>query len=55
MKQEYNKYTSVDFDVWKILFESQLLLVKDKACSEFLKGVETLEFNGEKEGLDYLM
>ena len=41
MKQEYNKYTSVDFDVWKILFESQLLLVKNKACSEFLKGVET--------------
>ena len=48
MKQEYNKYTSVDFDVWKILFESQLLLVKDKACSEFLKGVETLQFKGER-------
>ncbi len=48
MKQEYNKYTPDDFEVWKLLFESQILLVRDKACSEFLKGVETLQFNAEK-------
>jgi phenylalanine-4-hydroxylase len=48
MKQEYDKYTPDDFKVWKLLFEPQLKLVKDKACSQFMNGVSTLQFRAEK-------
>lgn len=48
MTQEYNKYTPSDFQMWKLLFEAQIKLVQDKACGQFLKGVEVLQFNAEK-------
>ncbi len=36
MRQEYDKYTEEDFEVWKVLFERQAENLQTKACSEYL-------------------
>lgn len=47
MKQEYNKYTEEDFEVWKLLFERQEKNLQDKACKSYLNCLGKL-----KEGLN---
>ncbi|MBI3510052.1 MAG: phenylalanine-4-hydroxylase [Bacteroidetes bacterium] len=37
MKQEWNKYTIEDHEVWKLLFERQVKNLQNKAWSEYLR------------------
>lgn len=43
MIQQYEKYTSEDHEVWKLLFERQKENLKDKACTEYLDCLEELK------------
>lgn len=42
MIQEYNKYTSEDFEVWKLLFERQEKNLQNKACKSYLDALNEL-------------
>lgn len=42
MRQQYENYQSVDFEVWKILFERQIENLKDKASSSYLNYLKQL-------------
>lgn len=42
-KQDYQQYTEVDQQVWKILFDRQMDNLGDKACSEYLSSLEELQ------------
>ena len=44
MRQEYDKYTTEDFEVWKILFERQTTLFPDHASADYLEGVKVANF-----------
>jgi phenylalanine-4-hydroxylase len=48
LKQDYSLYTSEDFQVWKTLFERQMVLLEELASSEYLKCIKTVEFFAEK-------
>jgi phenylalanine-4-hydroxylase len=48
MRQEYEKYTAEDFEVWKILFERQFPTLPDKATQAYLDGIKRLGFNAER-------
>jgi phenylalanine-4-hydroxylase len=48
MKQEYDKYKPEDFEVWKILFERQMPVLKELASEEYLEGIRTIGFTAEK-------
>lgn len=48
MKQEYNKYTAEDFQVWKILFERQEENMPGRATAEFLEGIRRINFTADK-------
>jgi phenylalanine-4-hydroxylase len=41
-KQDWDAYTADDHGVWKFLFERQLKLVADRACPEYLDGIQKL-------------
>ena len=43
MKQEFDKYTSEDREVWKILFERQLVNLKDRASQVYLDCLQEME------------
>ncbi len=43
MRQEYNKYTTEDQEVWRILFERQLANLKDKSCKTYLQCIYELD------------
>lgn len=43
MKQEYDKYTSEDHEVWKILFERQVDNLQNKACAEYLTSLTEMK------------
>lgn len=48
-----NEAGNIDYDqeenaVWKILFERQLPLIKNRACDEFFLGLSRLGLNGDK-------
>lgn len=43
LKQVYNAYTEEEHALWKILFDRQFDNLKDKACDEYLKGLELLK------------
>ena len=43
MRQQYDKYTSVDHEVWELLFNRQIDNLQDKACSEYLQALEQLK------------
>lgn len=43
-RQEYEKYTEQDHQVWKILFERQIKGLPGKATSDYLKGIEIVKF-----------
>lgn len=42
MKQQFETYTQEDFDVWKTLFERQVVNLEDKACKEYLTALEQM-------------
>jgi phenylalanine-4-hydroxylase len=42
MKQQFEQYTQEDFDVWKTLFDRQVVNLQDKACSEYLNALEEM-------------
>lgn len=48
MKQEYSKYTTEDFQVWKILFDRQQENLPGRATDEFLQGIERINFTAGK-------
>ncbi len=45
MKQEYDRYTAEDFEVWKILFERQMKILPAMASAEYLEGINLIGFN----------
>lgn len=48
IKQHYDKYTQEDFAVWKILYDRQLDSLPGKATSEFMNGLERINFTADK-------
>lgn len=42
MKQQFDKYTTEDFDVWRTLFSRQETNLKDKACVEYLQALDDM-------------
>jgi len=42
MRQDYDKYTKEDFEVWKILFDRQIANLQTKSCSEYLQNLTKL-------------
>ncbi len=48
LKQEYDKYTAEDFEVWKILYERQMPNLPGAACESYLKGVKEVNFTSDK-------
>jgi len=42
MKQDYSKYTKEDHEIWKILFDRQLLNLEGKASPEYLEAISEL-------------
>ncbi len=48
MKQEYDKYTAEDFEVWRILFERQIQQLPGMATDEYLEGIRKIGFTAHK-------
>jgi len=48
LKQEYDKYTPEDYSVWKILFDRQISVLNNVASREYLNGIKSIGFRGEK-------
>jgi phenylalanine-4-hydroxylase len=46
--QGYVAYTANENDVWKILYERQIKLLKNRACQEFIKGVHCLNVTADR-------
>lgn len=48
MRQEYEKYTTEDFEVWRILFERQMKALPGKATQEYLEGIKRVGFVADR-------
>ncbi len=48
MEQKYEKYTAEDHEVWGLLMSRQLENLSNKACKEYLAGVEDIGFSPER-------
>jgi phenylalanine-4-hydroxylase len=48
MRQEYEKYTPEDFEVWRILFERQMKALPGKATQEYLEGIKRVGFVADR-------
>lgn len=48
MKQDYAAYTAEDFNVWKILFERQIVNLPKAASAAYLKGIQEVDFRADK-------
>lgn len=48
MRQEYEKYTEEDFEVWRILFTRQMPNIIEVACPQFLEGIKAIGFTADK-------
>lgn len=48
MKQIYENYTPEDQEVWKILFDRQFPNLPQAATTEFLKGLQKINFTAER-------
>lgn len=46
--QEYDKYEPEHFQVWAILFDRQMALLKDRAAQVFLDGLEAIHFTADR-------
>jgi phenylalanine-4-hydroxylase len=47
-KQVYENYTAEDQQVWKVLFDRQMLRLPSKATSAFLEGMKRINFTNER-------
>ena len=47
-QQIYSNYTAQDFEVWKILFNRQLTLLKPIVSIEYLNALHTINFTQDK-------
>lgn len=45
LRQEYDQYGPEDFLVWKLLFEKQTAILKDRAASDFNRGIQLMGFD----------
>lgn len=45
MQQVHENYTAEDHQVWKILFDRQIINLPKAATKEYLKGLEIIDFN----------
>jgi phenylalanine-4-hydroxylase len=43
--QNYEQYTTEDFHVWRLLFDRQMITLKDKASPLYLEAVDKIGFN----------
>lgn len=48
MRQEYEKYTNEDFQVWKLLYERQMPQLPGSAIEEYIKGINRVQFVADK-------
>ena len=48
LTQEYKNYTTEDFEVWKILYERQMPILKEVVAKEYLHGINKIEFTADK-------
>ncbi len=48
MRQEYDKYTAEDHQVWQILYERQMPNLPDKATQAYLEGIKSVRFEATK-------
>ncbi len=48
MRQEYDKYTAEDSEVWKILFERQIAQLPGMATDEYLEGIKRVQFTADR-------
>ncbi len=48
LKQEYSKYSNEDFEVWKFLYERQIPVLKEVAATEYLEGIDNINFSSDK-------
>jgi len=48
LQQHYNDYTNEDFDVWKILYERQKPQLEKFAASEYLQGLDKINFTANE-------
>lgn len=48
MKQEYDKYTAEDLEVWRILFDRQIQQLPGMATEEYLEGIRKIGFTADK-------
>jgi phenylalanine-4-hydroxylase len=46
--QNWNKYTAEEHETWKILYDRQKKLMPDRACNEFLEGLEALSIDNSQ-------
>lgn len=44
----YPKYTNEEHETWGLLYKKQMELLPQRACSEFMDGLEKLNFNPQK-------
>lgn len=48
MKQEYDRYTPEDFQVWKTLYDRQIINLPHAAAQAYLDGLKLIHFTAEK-------
>jgi phenylalanine-4-hydroxylase len=48
MRQEYEHYTEEDFQVWRLLYERQIVNLPDAASQAYLDGLQMINFMAEK-------
>ncbi len=48
MKQDYAAYTEEDFEVWKILFERQIVNLPKAASKAYLDGIQEIDFSADR-------
>jgi phenylalanine-4-hydroxylase len=48
MKQEYDRYTAEDQEVWRILFNRQINKLPGAATDEYLEGIKRIHFTADR-------
>ncbi|GAB3646267.1 hypothetical protein GCM10028791_06090 [Echinicola sediminis] len=48
MQQDYKAYTKEDFEVWKILYERQIVNLPKAASRAYLEGIKEINFSPER-------
>jgi phenylalanine-4-hydroxylase len=48
MTQQYDKYTEEDHQVWRILFERQIVNLPHAASAEYLEGIKRINFTSKQ-------